>query len=65
MLVTPATQLPVGDWVYELKWDGMRALVEVDGHQVKVTSRRGRGHADTFSELAGLADVPRRAASAP
>jgi bifunctional non-homologous end joining protein LigD len=57
MLVTPATQLPVGDWVYELKWDGMRALVQVDGHQVKVTSRRGREHTDTFSELAGLTDL--------
>jgi hypothetical protein len=21
MLVTPTAELPVGDWVYELKWD--------------------------------------------
>jgi hypothetical protein len=34
MLVTPAEALPVGDWAYELKWDGMRALVAVDGNRI-------------------------------
>jgi bifunctional non-homologous end joining protein LigD len=57
MLVTPASELPVGDYAYELKWDGMRALVGVDHGRVTVTSRPGRAHADTFPELAALADA--------
>jgi bifunctional non-homologous end joining protein LigD len=57
MLVTPATELPVGDWSYELKWDGMRALVAVDAGPVTVTSRPGRAHAETFPEQAALADA--------
>jgi ATP-dependent DNA ligase len=30
------------DWVYEVKWDGFRALAYIDGHQCKLVSRRGR-----------------------
>jgi bifunctional non-homologous end joining protein LigD len=57
MLVTPAAELPVGDWAYETKWDGMRALIDATDRRVTVTSRPGRSHADTFPELARLADV--------
>ena len=30
MLVSSAFALPDGEWVFEVKWDGMRALVSVD-----------------------------------
>ena len=29
------------DWLYEIKWDGFRALAYIDGHQCKLVSRRG------------------------
>jgi bifunctional non-homologous end joining protein LigD len=48
--------LPVGPaWVYEVKWDGMRLLVEVgaDGN-VQAWSSNGREATATFPELAAL-----------
>jgi ATP-dependent DNA ligase len=30
MLVSPASELPTGqEWAFEVKWDGMRAMVSV------------------------------------
>lgn len=55
MLAT-AGDLPRGDrWVYEIKWDGIRALVAVraDG-SVSVTTRLGNDATASFPELAGL-----------
>jgi len=28
-------------WLYEVKWDGFRALAYIDGHQCRLASRRG------------------------
>jgi len=39
MLAKPASDLPEGDWLYEPKWDGFRALVFKDGDQVEIQSR--------------------------
>ena len=37
------TKLPEGnDWVYEVKWDGYRALVLKDGNQVQLRSRNDK-----------------------
>ncbi len=51
--------LPVGDeWRYEVKWDGMRLVVEVDpGAEVAVraTSANGKDATASYPELAGLA----------
>ena len=30
------------DWIYEVKWDGFRALAYIHGHQCKLVSRHGR-----------------------
>jgi hypothetical protein len=39
MLVSPASELPAGEeWVFEVKWDGMRALVSVDPAGTQVGS---------------------------
>lgn len=55
MLATAGT-LPGGDgWSYEFKWDGVRALVRIDGHGATVFSRRGGDITATYPELAGLA----------
>jgi bifunctional non-homologous end joining protein LigD len=40
---------------FEVKWDGVRALVAVDRGKVRVTTRSGRDVSVTYPELAGLA----------
>lgn len=48
--------LPTGDgWVHELKWDGVRALVAIEGGTIRITSRNGNDITGTFPELSGLA----------
>ena len=49
------TGLPADDWSFEMKWDGMRALVSVDASTVRVRSRSGADVTDAYPELAGLA----------
>jgi bifunctional non-homologous end joining protein LigD len=40
MLATPTDHVPVGaDWVHEVKWDGVRVLVDVTDGVVRMTSR--------------------------
>ena len=53
MLATPAKDLPVddGSWAFEMKWDGMRALVGIDGDDVWLTSRAGNDATTRFPEL--------------
>jgi bifunctional non-homologous end joining protein LigD len=55
-----ATSGPVppedGRWVCEVKWDGWRALVTIDG-AVTIHTRRGRNATSSFPELACLADA--------
>lgn len=47
-----------GHWA-EAKWDGIRALVRWDGHDVTIRGRSGRDMTGTFPELrSGLAGAP-------
>jgi bifunctional non-homologous end joining protein LigD len=39
MKALPVTDLPVGDWLYELKFDGYRALAFKAGKEVRLISR--------------------------
>ncbi|PKW27910.1 non-homologous end-joining DNA ligase [Phycicoccus duodecadis] len=56
MLATAADAPPRGpEWVHEVKWDGMRVLVDVRGGRVVVTSRTERDVTAAFPELDGLA----------
>ncbi|HEX6916453.1 MAG TPA: DNA ligase, partial [Phycicoccus sp.] len=58
MLATPAGRVPAGDaWVHEVKWDGMRVLVDVSGGRVTVWSRTERDVTAAFPELDGLASA--------
>jgi bifunctional non-homologous end joining protein LigD len=44
-------------WAYEVKWDGMRVLADVQDGRVRLWSRRGNDVTVAFPELAGLASV--------
>jgi bifunctional non-homologous end joining protein LigD len=57
MLATPGA-LPTGPgWAYELKWDGVRVLVDVGPEGFGMTSRRGNDVSAAYPELAGLRDA--------
>lgn len=52
-LARSAAELPSGEgWLYEPKWDGFRAIAFVDGADVHLQSRNGRGLRRYFPELA-------------
>ncbi|MBE7323806.1 non-homologous end-joining DNA ligase [Nocardioides sp. Y6] len=58
MLATRGDHVPTGPgWAHEVKWDGMRLVVEVTGTRARLTSRNGNDVTRTFPELAHL-DVP-------
>ena len=55
MLATPGA-LPDGpDWLFEVKWDGMRLLADVVDGSVRLTSRTERDVTANFPELADIA----------
>ncbi|MDQ1642284.1 MAG: bifunctional non-ous end joining protein LigD [Actinomycetota bacterium] len=59
MLAT-AGALPPADqehrWAFEMKWDGVRAVVYVDHGTVRVVTRNDREVVSTYPELRGLAE---------
>lgn len=57
-----AGELPADDaaWAYEMKWDGLRAIVAMTAGSVALYSRTGRDVTGTYPELAGLAAVAGR-----
>jgi bifunctional non-homologous end joining protein LigD len=58
MLATRGEHVPTGsEWVHEVKWDGIRALVEVSAGAVRVWSRSGRDLSVAFPELLDLGEV--------
>jgi bifunctional non-homologous end joining protein LigD len=57
MLATPGS-LPVGpEWAYEVKWDGVRVLVETGPRGLDIMGRSGSRLGPAFPELASLRDV--------
>ena len=49
---------PVGDdWVYELKWDGMRVIASIDDAGVRLRSSNGNNATNSFPELDGLVEL--------
>ncbi len=59
MLATPADALPADDedWAYEYKWDGVRAVVYVDGGRIRALSRSDRDVTASYPELRGLGEA--------
>ena len=53
MLGRRVDDLPVGDWIYEPKWDGFRCLAFRSGAEVDLRSRHDRPLARYFPELVG------------
>ncbi len=52
MLATPADQVPSGPhWQHEVKWDGMRVLIDIRKGRVGLTSRTERDVSTAFPEL--------------
>jgi bifunctional non-homologous end joining protein LigD len=58
MLAT-AGELPASadGWAFEFKWDGIRALLAVDGGRVRGTSRNGRDVTGSYPELRALGEA--------
>jgi bifunctional non-homologous end joining protein LigD len=53
MLATLADELPTGPhWLYEVKWDGYRALATVAGGECTLASRRGNDLTERFRPVA-------------
>ncbi len=53
MLATLAKEVPKGDgWLYEVKWDGYRALAYVAAGDVGLVSRRGNDLTQRFADVA-------------
>ncbi len=53
MLATLARELPTGPgWLYEVKWDGYRAIADVRGGEATLTSRRGNDFTERFGSVA-------------
>src|SRR5689334_9578533 len=58
MLATRGDQVPTGSgWVHEVKWDGVRALVEVIDGRVRISSRNENDVTPAYPELLGLGDL--------
>ena len=56
MLATRGTTVPIGpEWLHEVKWDGMRVLVEVTDGRLRVWSRNENDVTVSFPELHDLA----------
>ena len=53
MLATLAADLPKGDgWLFEVKWDGYRAIGRVSGGEATLTSRNGNDLTARFANVA-------------
>jgi bifunctional non-homologous end joining protein LigD len=51
-------RLPVGEgWAYEVKWDGYRTIVFVDGDEVRLQSSSGRDVTERWPELSPISQA--------
>ncbi len=58
MLAQPGTPFDSDDFLFELKWDGTRALAFIEPGGFRLLSRRGLDRSERYPELAGLAPGP-------
>jgi len=53
MLATPEQRVPKGPgWLFEVKWDGFRAIARVSQGEAKLTSRQGNDLTQRFQQVA-------------
>ena len=61
MFATKGTRVPTGgEWLHEVKWDGMRVLADVQDGRVRLWSRKGNDVTIAYPELLPIADGPLR-----
>jgi bifunctional non-homologous end joining protein LigD len=61
-LATLKTKAPKGDlWLHEIKYDGYRVQVHVNGGRKKVYTCSGLDWTKRFSSIAGALDIPGQA----
>ena len=53
MLAKASRELPIGDYLYEPKWDGFRCIVFKDGDEIELGSRNQKPFTRYFPELLG------------
>jgi len=58
MLATPAAPFDAEDYLFELKWDGVRALAEVAEGRWRLWGRTGSDYTERYPELAVLGRLP-------
>ena len=64
MLAVSVDQLPTGNWIYELKFDGYRALAFKTGQEVRLLSRNRTNFSDDYPQLInGLKSLPAKSAT--
>lgn len=61
-LATLKTKAPAGeDWIHEIKYDGYRIQLHIDGDTRKAFTRNGHDWIKRFSVIAGAFDLPYQA----
>ncbi len=51
MLAESLSEPPAGDYVYEVKWDGIRASIALDDGEMRIRTRSQRDVTESFPEL--------------
>ena len=65
MLAQIGDQIPESaDWLYEIKWDGVRALAFIDGDSVRITGRKGTSIGAQYPEVTAALGQAVKASSA-
>ena len=59
MLATKAAPFDAEDYLFEVKWDGVRALAAVEHHSWSLWGRHGVDYTARYPELAVLRRLPR------
>src|SRR5436309_6272971 len=52
MLATLADEVPKGDWIYEIKWDGFRIVATVTGSEAELRTRKDQDYTKRFENVA-------------
>ena len=61
-LATLKMKAPAGvDWIHEIKYDGYRIQLHIDGDNRKAFTRNGHNWISKFSAIAGAFDIPDQA----
>src|SRR6516164_1336301 len=58
MLATRAAPFDSDDYLFELKWDGVRALAAIEDRRWRLWGRHGSDYTERYPELAVLRRLP-------